>query len=243
MTPAIEAERLTVRYGDQAALDGLSLTVRRGETFGFLGSNGAGKSTFIKALIGILEPGAGLLRVHGGSPADKRVRSRIGYLPEEPAFPKFLTAEEALSYHARLSGLTRPEGRRRAARLLSRMGLERAARRRLGTYSKGMLQKVSLAQALLHDPDTLILDEPASGLDPLARMDLRELLKEQAASGKTVFFSSHELSEAELVCDSIAILRAGRLVRSGPLAETLREAGTLSLERFFLEAIGRGESR
>ena len=237
MASVIEIKDLKVGYGSKRVLDGLDLSVRQGEIFGFLGPNGAGKSTTIKAILGLLPPVSGSVTLHGLNSSDPRSRSRVGYLPEETTYYRFLTATELLQFYGDVCGVPRDVQKNRIPVLLETVGLSHVARKRLDTFSKGMVQKVGLAQALVNDPETLILDEPTSGLDPLARMDLREVLKNLRAVGKTVFFSSHELSEVELLCDTIAIVKHGKLIKSGPTRQVLG-AGTTSLEKFFLETIG-----
>lgn len=238
MTSAIEFDGVSVRFGPRKALDGLTLSVARGEILGFLGPNGAGKSTAIKALLGLVRPCAGRVTLNGLEPSDARSRESVGFLPEEASYPRFLSAVETLDYYGKLCRMPSGLRKKRIPETLERVGLGPASRRPLSTYSKGMMQKLGLAQALLHDPATLVLDEPASGLDPLARMDLRTLLHDLRRQGKTVFFSSHELSEVELVCDSLAILKDGRVIRSGPLASLLGSDHERNLERFFLAAMG-----
>jgi ABC-2 type transport system ATP-binding protein len=218
---AIEAKGLTKRYagpfgrGAQDALRGLDLAVPRGAAFGLIGPNGAGKTTFVKALLGVVHPSGGELRLLGGSPADPRVRARVGYLPERLQLAAAWTPLEILESVARLKGL-----RPRRAELLVRLeevGLGDAARRRTGGFSKGMKQRVGLAVALLGDPELLVLDEPTDGLDPLGRVHVRGLLARALAGGATLLVNSHLLAETERVCGRIGILVKGRIVREGPL--------------------------
>ncbi|MBI3251806.1 MAG: ABC transporter ATP-binding protein [Candidatus Omnitrophica bacterium] len=237
MENAIEIKNLVVAYGPKRALDGLSLSVEKGKIFGFLGPNGAGKSTAIKTLLGLVPFYSGDVRVHGLSPADPRARARIGFLPEEATYYRFLTPLETLKFYGEIFSIPKAELKTRIEKLLTLVGLFDVRNKPIRTFSKGMAQKLSLAQALVNDPQTLILDEPASGLDPLARADLRRILHDLRNQGKTIFFSSHELSEAELVCDSIAILEAGRLVLSGSLKEVLGDHRDKNLERFFIETV------
>lgn len=227
---------LVVRYGTRTALDGVTLSVPAGSTFGFLGPNGAGKSTFIKALLGLVPVVSGELLLNGYSPRQSEARRVLGYLPEEAVYPKFLTAREAVRFYGRLSGMSGTVLENRIEEMMGRVGLRDAADRRLGTFSKGMIQKVGLAQALVHDPQVLVLDEPTSGLDPVAKLQLREILYDLKARGKTVFFSSHELSEVELLCDSAAILSRGRVLHSGPLADLVGD-GRQNLERLFVRLV------
>ena len=205
----------------KVAVEGLSLTVERGEIFGLLGPNGAGKTTTLKMLLGLLKPTAGnawLLGTPIGSPESRR---RVGYLPENPYFFDRLTAREFLIFSAQLAGLARGEAVARAERWLERLGLGERARTPLRKYSKGMVQRVGLAHALLHDPELVFLDEPMSGLDPLGRREFRDLILECKDRGTTVVFSSHILPDVELICDRVAVLSQGRIARSGPLDDLL----------------------
>jgi ABC-2 type transport system ATP-binding protein len=199
------------------ALDRLSIEVARGDVFGFLGPNGAGKTTTLKLLMQLVFPTGGHAEILGRPVGDISVRERIGYLPENPYFYDHLTAEELLDYYGRLFRLT--DLRRRVASTLDRVGIGAERRLQLRKFSKGMLQRVGLAQALLNDPDVLFLDEPMSGLDPLGRREVRALILELRDQGRTVFFSSHILSDAESLCSRVAIVARGRLAASGSLAE------------------------
>jgi ABC-2 type transport system ATP-binding protein len=201
------------------ALDGLSLDVPAGGVFGLLGPNGAGKSTTLKLLLNLLHPTSGRVELLGRPAGDSDARRRLGFLPEEPVFYDRLTAEQLLSYFAGLFGYARDDSRARVASVLDRVGIGADRRRPLRQYSKGMIQRVGLAQALLNDPELVILDEPMSGLDPLGRRDLRDIILELADEGRTILFSSHILADAEVLCSHVAILAAGRLVRAGTLVE------------------------
>jgi ABC-2 type transport system ATP-binding protein len=225
----IEIENLTHDYQtgfwskrSLRALDGLSLRVEAGEVFGFLGPNGAGKTTTFKILMRMLRPTAGEARILGRPLDDLRMRTRIGYLPERPYFYQHLTARELLLYCGALCDLPRDRAARRATELLAQVGLSDSADRRLRKFSKGMLQRVGLAQALINDPEVLFLDEPMSDLDPLGRREARELIAGLRSRGKTIFFSSHILTDVEAMCDRVAILNRGRLVESGRLSEILK---------------------
>lgn len=225
---AVEIEGLTKDYKlgfwrqrSRRALDALSLQVKPSEVFGLLGPNGAGKSTTLKILLGLGFPTAGTARLLGRDLGDRRVHARLGYLPENPYFYDHLTAEELLSYAASLFGLRGAERRKRIGSLLERTGLEEARDIPLGKFSKGMVQRVGIAQALINDPELVFLDEPMSGLDPLGRRAVRDLILELRADGKTVFFSTHILSDAETLCDRVAILNRGRLEGSGELGQLL----------------------
>lgn len=203
------------------ALDRLTLSVGEGEVFGFLGPNGAGKSTTLKLLMQLLYPTSGTARILGRPAGDPSVKRRIGFLPENPCFYDHLTAEELLSYFARLFGLRGADVERRVSSVLDDVGIASERRLRLRQYSKGMIQRVGLAQALLNEPDVVFLDEPMSGLDPLGRRHVRQIMLRLRDRGCTVFFSSHILSDAEALCSRVAILAQGRLVASGQLSEIL----------------------
>ena len=232
MTSAVEIQNLTkdyevgfLRKRRVRALDSLSLAVGRGEIFGFLGANGAGKTTTLKLLMRLMYPTAGGARILGRDIGDTRVHAEIGYLPEHPYFYDYLTAREFLEYCAELFGYARAERKRRAADLLARVRLdEKSWDKQLRKFSKGMLQRVGLAQALVNDPRVVFLDEPMSGLDPIGRREVRDLIASLRATGTTVFLCSHILSDIEVLCDRAAILRQGRLAHIGRLEE-LRVAG------------------
>jgi ABC-2 type transport system ATP-binding protein len=242
--PILRTDRLRVEYppsrrGDppKVAVKDLSLEVRQGEVFGFLGPNGAGKTTTMNVLLGFLAPTAGEAYLFGVNVRNPIARQRIGYLPELTYYYRFLTAEEILRFYARLFGLNGVEAERRIDRLLKLVELEHARNRQLKHYSKGMQQRVGLAQALINDPDLLILDEPTSGLDPLGRMKVREIIQRLKQEGKTVFFSSHELGEVETVCDRVAIVHQGELKVVGRVDELVR-THQANLEQVFLKIIG-----
>jgi ABC-2 type transport system ATP-binding protein len=217
------------------ALDDLSLDVPAGAVFGLLGPNGAGKSTTLNLLLNLLRPTSGTIDVLGRPAGDVNVRRRVGFLPEHPRFYDHLTPEELLTFFAGLFGLSGDERRRRVARSLDRVGIQADRRRPLREHSKGMLQCVGIAQALVNDPELVILDEPMSGLDPFGRRRLRELIRELSAEGRTVLFSSHILSDVEQLCSEVAILARGRLVARGSVAALV--AGR-TLEDVFFEVVG-----
>ena len=226
MTAAIETEALTKdflvgfwRPRPYRALDGLTLQVHSGDVFGFLGPNGAGKSTTLKLLMQLLYPTSGVARILGKPAGDVGVRRRIGFLAENPYYYDYLTAEEVLAYFARLFGYSGADVTSRVGRVLDDVGIGKERRMRLRSFSKGMLQRVGLAQALINDPEVVFLDEPMSGLDPLGRRHVRELILKLRDRGCTVFFSSHILSDAEALCSRVAILAQGRLVASGQVRD------------------------
>lgn len=209
---AIETRGLRRQFGPTVAVAGLSLRVGRGEVFGFLGPNGAGKTTSIKMLLGLITPTAGAGLVLGARLGDRAARARIGFLPEHFRFHDCLTAREFLRVHGRLHGLRGAPLERRIDALLDRVNLADAHDRRLAEFSKGMLQRAGLAQALIAGPELLFLDEPTSGLDPLGRVLVRDLVQELRQAGATVFLNSHLLSEVEATCDRVAFLKRGRIV-------------------------------
>jgi ABC-2 type transport system ATP-binding protein len=215
---AIEIENLTKDYPygflhlkKRTSLEGLSMTVQHGEVFGFLGPNGAGKSTTIKLLVGLIFPTAGTAHILGKHISDVSMHQDIGYLPEQPYFYDYLTANELLDYFARFHNLKASDRRQRVANMLKKVGLETAGKIQLRKYSKGMLQRVGLAQAILHDPQVVILDEPMSGLDPVGRREVRDIILELKRDGKTVMFSTHILSDAEMLCDRVGVIAGGKL--------------------------------
>jgi ABC-2 type transport system ATP-binding protein len=228
MPPAIRIEGLTKDFAvgfwrkrPRRALDGLTLEIATGEVFGFLGPNGAGKTTTLKLLMQLLFPTSGRMEILGRPPGDLELRRRIGFLPEEPYFYDYLTAEELLTYFASLFRLSGPERRARVARLLDEAGIGGERRLALRKLSKGMIQRVGIAQALVNDPEVVFLDEPMSGLDPLGRRDMRALVLRLRDRGCTVFFSSHILSDAEALCGRVGILARGRLLAEGRIAQLL----------------------
>ena len=242
MNVILKTEKLRVEYRSRefrqtskVALQGLDLEVRAGEVFGFLGPNGAGKTTTMNVLLGFVPPTGGTASLFGIDVRQPIARQRIGYLPELTYYYKFLTAEELLHFYAKIFGIERAEANRRIADLLKLVELEHAAKRPIKSYSKGMQQRVGLAQALINNPDLLVLDEPTSGLDPLGRMKVREIIQRLKNEGKTVFFSSHELGEVETVCDRVAIVHQGELKAVGTVAEI--SAGHENLEKAFLKIV------
>ncbi len=244
METVLEIQNLRVEFKPSArhqpvkvAVDGLNLSVRPGEVFGFLGPNGAGKTTTMHVLLGFIRPTSGAVRLFGVNTSETFARQRIGYLPEQTYYYKFLNAEELLRFYGRIFGIARAELDRRIDAVLKLVELEDARKRLIKTYSKGMQQRVGLAQALINDPDLLILDEPTSGLDPIGRMKMREIIQRLKQEGKTVFFSSHELGEVETVCDRVGILRNGQLKTEGRVSDLVAEHG-MNLEQIFLKIVG-----
>jgi ABC-2 type transport system ATP-binding protein len=237
--PAIEINSLGKAFGSgrkkNQALHDLTLTIAKGEVFGFLGPNGAGKSTTIKLLLRFLKPDVGSLRILGKPVGQEEFRHLIGYLSEFPFFYDHLTARETLLLSGRLSGMQPHIINQRITLLLDRMNLSEATDRRVGGFSKGMKQRLGMANALIHDPEMLIFDEPMSGLDPLGRHQIKELITELKAAGKTIFFSSHILSDIEILCDRIGIINKGMLLYTGVLKEFL--ASDNSLEERFVSLI------
>src|ERR1700722_15835469 len=211
------------RKRPKRALRPLHLTVEEGEIFGFLGPNGAGKTTTLKMLMGLVFPTSGSARILGHDWTDPAIKAQIGFLPEQPYFYDHLTAHELLNYYGQLSGVPAHGRQSRIESTLRRVGLQDIKRLQLRKFSKGMLQRVGIAQAILHDPKLVFLDEPMSGLDPLGRREVRDLIEQLKQEGKTVFFSTHILSDAEVLCDRVAILHQGQL-RGVAAVETLTSA-------------------
>jgi ABC-type multidrug transport system, ATPase component len=233
MNPIIEIENLTKDYETGfwkkkkvRALDGLNLQVESGQIFGFLGGNGAGKTTTIKILMSLIFATAGRAKILGEDISNVQMHRRIGYCPENPYFYDYLTARELITYFAELFGYDRAQQKRKTEELLTRVGLdEKDWNKQLRKFSKGMLQRVGLAQALINDPEIVFLDEPMSGLDPIGRREVRELIAELREKGITVFMSTHILSDIEALCDRVAILRKGKLAATGRLDDLLTESG------------------
>jgi ABC-2 type transport system ATP-binding protein len=207
------------RKRPKCALLPLHLQVEEGEIFGFLGPNGAGKTTTLKLLMGLVYPTAGSARILGSEINDPRMKAQIGFLPEQPYFYDYLTAAELLEYYAQLSGIAAKERKHRVSEVLARVGLPEVGGMQLRKFSKGMLQRVGIGQAILHNPRVLFFDEPMSGLDPIGRREVRDLMEELKHAGKTVFFSTHILSDAEALCDRVAIIHQGELRGVGAVAD------------------------
>lgn len=229
--PAVEIENLTkdfrigVRSVKLRAVDGLSLSVRRGEVFGLLGPNGSGKSTTLKIILGLLRPTSGACRIFGKSSADAAVRSRIGFLPEAPYFYGCLSGRELVRFYARMSGVPAGEIEARTEDALALAGMTAAASRRVRTYSKGMLQRIGVAQAIVHDPELVILDEPTAGIDPIGAAEIGAAVRAMRSRGKTVILCSHLLGQIEELCDRVAIMDRGKLVVAGTLDDVLTQRG------------------
>ena len=244
MSHPIEIRNLRVVYPAsgrgvpaKTAVTGLDLEIHPGEIFGLLGPNGAGKTTTMNVLLGFVNATEGDARIFGRTARDPQARQQIGYLPELTYYYKFLSAEELLRYYARIFRLPKLEGEQRVDAVLKLVDLDHARKRLIKTYSKGMQQRIGLAQALINNPGLLILDEPTSGLDPVGRMQVREIINRLKDEGKTVLFSSHELGEVETVCNRVAILHEGKLRVVGAV-EALAREHNCGLEQLFLRVIG-----
>jgi ABC-2 type transport system ATP-binding protein len=239
MPPAIEIRNLTVEFRagrkTVSALQKLNLTVVPGEIYGFIGPNGAGKTTTMHVLLGFISASSGTASLFGVDVQSAIARQRIGYMPENPQMYFFLTGRELLIMTGRLFGLRGKTLVERAETLIAKVGLAEAKDRRIAGYSRGMMQRIALAQALVNDPDLVILDEPTSGFDPLGRVEIREIISALKRAGKTVFFSSHELSEVEKICDRVGIISQGRLAAEGSIAQLVK-AGE-SLEQYFIRTL------
>jgi ABC-2 type transport system ATP-binding protein len=251
MTSVVEIDNLTKDYEvgfwrkrKVRALDGLSLTVNQGEIFGFLGANGAGKTTTLKLLMRLIFPSAGSARILAHDIADVSMHSRIGYLPENPYFYDYLSALEFLNFCGQIFGLAKAERNERAKQLLTRVRLDESKwNTQLRKFSKGMLQRVGLAQALVNDPEVVFLDEPMSGLDPIGRREVRDLIAALRQEGKTVFMCSHILSDIEVLCDRVAILKGGRLAHVGYLEELRQQVAGRNLVEVVISGIDEAALR
>ena len=235
MSSAIALENIRKSYRPgfsrkrKTAVDGLSLDVKHGEIFGLLGPNGAGKTTTLKIMLGLVSPDGGSGSLLGRPLGARDAHRLLGFLPEQPYFYGFLTAEKGLDFYGRFFGLDPRERAHRSARLLDMVGLARGSHLTLDKYSKGMLQRFGIAQALINDAELLIMDEPSSGLDPVGQKEARDLLARLKEEGKTIFISSHQLSEVENICDSVSIINLGRSVKEGRLSELLEVEGVTSV--------------
>jgi len=246
MAEAIEIRGLTKVYSGYLsrekilAVDNLTLDIHEGEIFGFLGPNGAGKTTTIKMLLGLIFPTSGDASVLGAPAGDIEIKRKLSYLPESPYFYEYMSGRELLVFYANLFGIGRADSEKKAVELLRQVGLGHAGEKPLSEYSKGMLQRIGVAQSLINDPSLLFFDEPTSGLDPIAHMDIRDLIVQLREQGKTVFLSSHQLTDVEMVCDRVSIMVRGRVLKMGNLEELLtagateivaRKVGAETLER------------
>ena len=245
MQSAIDIRGLSVTFptpsGPVHALRDVTLSIEAGTVFGFLGPNGAGKTTTIHTLLGFMKPTAGQAFIFGQDCTAAIARERIGYLAENPDTYTFLTGRELLTLTGKLFYLSPAVIRERSDRLLQDTALAAVAGRRIASYSRGMRQRICLAQALMNDPDLLILDEPTGGMDPFGRLEIRRLIAARKAAGKTVFFSSHELSEVELVCDRVGIVAGGRLIAEGRTTDLVKPGQ--SLERYFVDLVTSAAAR
>ena len=239
--PVIEVEDLRVEYGKGAkkteAVRGVSFTVREGECVGFIGANGAGKSTTIKTLMGFMFPTSGKAEVFGLPAGTTESRRRIGYLPEVALYYPFMKAKELLELYGGLGGMSRAEIRKRTDPILERVGLAGKGNALLSSFSKGMQQRLGIAQSLITEPELLIFDELSSGLDPLGRHDLREILLDLKRDGRTVFFSSHELTEVESLCDRVLIIHQGQVIKSTSMEDMQASLDGASLEAHFIDLV------
>jgi ABC-2 type transport system ATP-binding protein len=226
---AIDSHGLRKEFGAKVAVADFTLQVPKGEVFGFLGPNGAGKTTSVKMMLGLTRPTAGTAMLLGRPIGDQPARKRIGFLPEHFRFHEWLQAAEFLDLHGRLYGMSQERRQKAIPELLELVGLERRARTKLSAFSKGMLQRIGLAQSLLNDPELVFLDEPTSGLDPLGRRLVRDIIKDLRGQGITVFLNSHLLSEIELTCDRVAFIREGEIVRVASLDELGKEHIQISI--------------
>ena len=239
MTAAIEIKDLSVvfpsRNGPVTALDNLNLEVQQGQITGFLGPNGAGKTTAMHVLLGFIKATSGYASIFGKDVQKSIARNRIGYLPEHPDSYRFMTGHEILKMTGHLFNIKGKTLNIRINEVLGLTGIEDAANRRIATYSRGMMQRICMAQALINDPDLVILDEPTGGLDPIGRLAVRKIINNLRDRGKTIFFSSHELSEVELVCDQLIILSKGQVVAEGKASQLLKPGE--NLEQYFMDVI------
>jgi len=242
MEHILEINNLTVIYGkgrhQKNALSNLDLSVQQGEIFGFLGPNGAGKTTTIKTILGLISPTKGSVSLFQKNPSHYPSRQSIGYMPEIANYYWYLTPKELLLFYGELFGIGRKVLLQKIDELLSLVGLSREKNSLMRTFSKGMLQKISFAQSLINDPEFLILDEPTTGLDPISKMNMRDILLTLKNKGKTIFFSSHELSEVEIISDRVAIIKNGKLLKETPPKNIMDEKGEhVTLEKYFFNLV------
>lgn len=236
-TPVIEITNLTKDFKSNKAVKNLNLSIKKGEVFGFLGPNGAGKTTTVKMILSLLKPTSGEIKLFGKDADDIEVKKKIGFLPEHTYFYQYLTGEEFLHFVGEVFGIDKKTITKRTKELLEKVNLPKdAEKRQIKGYSKGMQQRIGLAQALMNDPELVFLDEPMSGLDPVGRREVKDLIADLKKNGKTVFFNSHILSDAEVLCDRVGIIKNGELVSLGTIKE-LTNNGKKSLEDHFVEVI------
>lgn len=238
--PPLEVANLSKHFDKVEAVQSVSFTVQAGEVLGIVGPNGAGKSTTIKCILGLLEPNAGRISLFGEHGITQSVQQRIGYMPETPSFYNHLTGRELLHFAGELFRIPNAQARKRATDLLSMVSLKKAADRQLHGYSKGMLQRICLAQALMNEPELLFLDEPMDGLDPIGRIEMKEILLEVRERGTAIVFNSHILSDVAAISDSIAIMHNGRIIKHGPTTKLIPSGKTL--EDIFIATIGKEEA-
>lgn len=231
----LEVEDIQKSFFEAKAVRGISFSVKPGEVLGIVGPNGAGKTTTIKMILGLLAPDKGSIRIFGSTIEDLQVRRRIGYMPETPSFYGHLTGREILTFVGELFDLPKPEIKKRANNLLGMVGLNKAAERQLKTYSKGMLQRICLAQALMNEPDLLFLDEPMDGLDPIGRIRMKEVLLDIKKKGTAIVFNSHILSDVEAISDRIAIMDNGQILKLAPVSQLIPK--NKNLEQVFIETV------
>jgi ABC-2 type transport system ATP-binding protein len=248
MTPVVQAKDLSKEFVSDIlrkrfrSLDGLNLEVQKNETFGLLGLNGAGKTTMLKLLLGLIRPTSGEANVLGFPAGDKRALAKVGFLPEQPYFYSYLTAREFLDFSGELCGMSPDERRERSEELLKMVSMLEAADRPVRKYSKGMTQRMGIAQALINDPELVFLDEPMSGLDPIGRRDVRLIMMKLKEQGKSLFFNSHLLPDVNEVCDRVAILHRGKLLSCVRVHEISSRNDYRDLENFFLNSVQRAEA-
>ncbi len=235
--PIITISGLSKTLGKTEVLHNINLSIYEGEVFGFLGPNGAGKTTTMKAVLGILKATIGGVLLFGKSPTDISVQKRIGFMPENTYLYKYLTGDEFLEFNGKFYDMSPTVLEKRKTEVLEKVGLIAARDKRLNTYSKGMLQRIGLAQAILHDPEVILLDEPMSGLDPVGRKMVKDLMLELKAAGKTLFFNTHILSDVEAICDSFAIIAKGHIVEHMQVKDL-----KTPLEELFMERVGDNHS-
>ncbi|MBS9784050.1 ABC transporter ATP-binding protein [Candidatus Gracilibacteria bacterium] len=232
MQNSLQLSHISKTIGKTKILDDISFDVKKGNVFGFIGANGAGKTTTLKIILGILEPTEGEIKIFGKNPSEQVVQKKIGFMPEQTYFYKFLTGEEFLDYSASFYKISKDILKKRKEEVLKKVGLFDARKKKLSTYSKGMLQRIGIAQAIVHDPEIIFLDEPMSGLDPIGRVMIKNIILELKNQGKTIFFNSHILSDVEVLCDEFAIIHKGKIRAKMPINELKN-----SLEDFFLQTI------